>query len=175
MAIAQLEAALNEAIQDEYKARATYYRILEKFGMVRPFANIVRSEERHIQALLGLFRRYNLPVPVDSWPLKINPPETLADASREGVQGEIENGEMYRRLLAMTRDYPDVQRVFLNLQRASQENHLPAFKRSLARYKMSPHSSVSHAAGDRYSPRCGDRGGRRRRQRNGHRCGRIAN
>lgn len=49
------------------------------------------------------------------------------------VEAEIENGEMYQRLLALTSDYPDVQQVFLNLQRASQENHLPAFQRCAER------------------------------------------
>jgi hypothetical protein len=37
---------------------------------------------------------------------------------------------MYKKLLELTKNYPDVQRVFLNLQRASQQNHLPAFQRA---------------------------------------------
>jgi hypothetical protein len=40
---------------------------------------------------------------------------------------------MYERLLAMTADYPDVGQVFRNLQRASQQNHLPAFQRCAMR------------------------------------------
>jgi hypothetical protein len=128
-----LTLALTEALQDEYKARATYRAILEDFGPVRPFVNIVESEERHIRALLPLFARYGVPVPEDHWPAQVNRPESLTQACQEGVQAEIENGAMYERLLAMTADYPDVQQVFRNLQRASQENHLPAFQRCVAR------------------------------------------
>jgi rubrerythrin len=128
-----LALALTEALQDEYKARATYRAILERFGLVRPFVNIVESEERHIRALLPLFARYGVPVPEDDWPARVDVPESLTQACQEGVQAEIENGAMYERLLAMTADYPDVQQVFRNLQRASQENHLPAFQRGAAR------------------------------------------
>jgi hypothetical protein len=129
----KLEQALNEAMQDEYKARATYYLVMEKFGQIRPFINIVQSEERHIQALVSLFHKYNLPIPVDQWPSQVEAPISLREACQQGVKGEIENREMYERLLNSTQDYPDVQRVFLNLQRASQENHLPAFQRCAER------------------------------------------
>lgn len=125
-----LETALNEALQDEYKACATYRLVIEKFGPVRPFINILAAEERHIQALLPLFRRYHLPIPVNTWGDRLTIPLTLREACLAGVQAEIENGEMYHRLLQMTQGYGDVQRVFLNLQRASQQNHLRAFQRA---------------------------------------------
>ena len=54
-----LESALLEALEDEYKARATYRLVINKFGQIRPFINIIQSEERHIQALLPLFRKYH--------------------------------------------------------------------------------------------------------------------
>ncbi len=128
-----LKLALIEALEDEYKARATYRLILEKFGAVRPFINILESEERHIQALLPLFRKYRIPVPEDDWQHRVTVPNSLREACLAGVQGEIENAQMYQRLLALTQDYPDVQRVFLNLQRASQTRHLPAFQRCAER------------------------------------------
>lgn len=139
-----LAEALIEALQDEYKACATYRAILERFGPVRPFINILSAEERHIRALLPLFERYGIPVPDDHWPSQVVVPDTLAQACADGVQAEIENGAMYDRLLAMTVDYPDVQRVFRNLQRASQENHLAAFQRRaerLGRQMAQPHST----------------------------------
>ncbi len=49
------------------------------------------------------------------------------------MNAEIENAEMYNQLLANTTDYADVQDVFKNLQRASQENHLTAFQRCVER------------------------------------------
>ncbi len=152
-----LQKALVEALQDEYKARGTYRLVISKFGEIRPFINIIESEERHIQALLSLFDRYEIPVPADNWADRITAPASVSQACQIGVQSEIENGQMYQRLLALTSDYPDVQRVFLNLQRASQENHLPAFQRCAER-------SNYLGAWQGQNPNC-DRGkGRRQRE-----------
>ncbi|MGB7250036.1 MAG: hypothetical protein WBC73_13945, partial [Phormidesmis sp.] len=40
------QQAMVEAINDEYRARALYGAVLEKFGEVRPFSNIVQAENR---------------------------------------------------------------------------------------------------------------------------------
>lgn len=124
-----LTKILTEAIEDEYKARATYRRVLEEFGDVRPFSNILGAEQRHIDALLVLFTEYGLRVPEDNWPDRVETPATLLAACQAGVTAEIDNATMYDRLLAASGDFPDVQSVLRNLQRASQENHLPAFQR----------------------------------------------
>lgn len=129
-----LQQVLTEALEDEYKARATYRRVIERFGEVRPFTNIAQAEDRHVRALLPLFEKYGIPVPEDSWDRLAQAPESLLEASQDGVMAEIDNAAMYRRLLAATRDYPDVQQVLRNLQSASQENHLPAFQRAVQRY-----------------------------------------
>ncbi|MGK7948744.1 MAG: DUF2202 domain-containing protein, partial [Xenococcaceae cyanobacterium] len=101
-----LEKALVEALQDEYKARATYSLVIGKFGAIRPFINIIKSEERHIQALISLFRKYDFPIPVDDWLNKVEAPNSVLEACQKGVQGEIENREMYQRLLKLTQEYP---------------------------------------------------------------------
>ena len=129
----KLKQALEEALDDEYKARATYQLVLQKFGQIRPFVNILQSEERHIQALFSLFQKYQIPIPIDTWKDRVEMPNSVLSACEAGVQAEIENGEMYERLLAMTEEYPDVQRVFWNLQWASQQNHLQAFQRCVQR------------------------------------------
>jgi hypothetical protein len=128
-----LSNALIEAINDEYKARATYLHVISKFGEIRPFINIVEAEGRHIEALLALFNKYEIAVPEDHWYSRIQPPESLIEACRIGVEAEIENAEMYDRLLDSTKEYPDVQQVLSQLQRASAENHLPAFQRCVER------------------------------------------
>jgi len=127
-----LQDRLTEALEDEYKARATYRKIIERFGPVRPFVNIVESEDRHVEALLSLFRKYHLAVPEDRWPEGAEVPGSLAEACRNAVQAEQENMAMYDRLLAATAE-PDVRRVLENLQSASRNRHLPAFQRCLAR------------------------------------------
>lgn len=95
--------------------------------------NIVEAEERHIQALLPLYEHYDIPVPEDPWMDQIEIPASETEACQMGVEAEIENAELYNRLLDMTQDYADVQSVFQQLQRASQENHLPAFRRCVER------------------------------------------
>ena len=126
-------SVLVEAIDDEYKSRATYLSVIRKFGDVRPFTNIAEAEGRHIEALISLFKKYGFPVPEDTWASRIKTPQTLMEACRAGVKDEIENAEMYDRLLASTKEYPDVQKVLMRLQRASVENHLTAFQRCVER------------------------------------------
>lgn len=127
-----LHDRLTEALEDEYKARATYRKVIGKFGPVRPFVNIVESEDRHVAALFGLFGGYGLPVPEDLWAERVSVPETLAEACREAVAAEQENMALYDRLLAATPE-PEVRRVLENLRAASRDRHLPAFERCLQR------------------------------------------
>lgn len=125
-------ADLLAALDDEYKARATYVQVLADFGNVRPFANVVEAEQRHIDALARLFDRYGLDVPTDPWPGRVPRYASLSEACRTGVEAEIDNAALYDRLLAgTTRD--DLLDTYRNLQRASQENHLPAFQRCAER------------------------------------------
>lgn len=130
---ATLTRILVEALQDEYKARATYQAVIRRFGDVPPFINIVEAETRHIEALLPLFDKYSIAVPKDDWARRVTCPESLTEACRSGVAAEIDNAEMYHRLIAAAEGYPDVQGVLRQLQRASAEKHLPAFQRCLSR------------------------------------------
>lgn len=125
-------ADLLAALDDEYKARATYMQVLADFGDVRPFTNIVEAEQRHIEALLRIFERYGLDVPPDPWPRQVPRFVSMSEACRAGVQAEIDNAALYDRVLAGT-TRPDLLDTYRNLQRASQENHLPAFQRCAER------------------------------------------
>ena len=120
--------ALNEALDDEYRAWATYDQVIADFGEVPPFNNIRAAEARHIEALCMLFGRYGLPVPENPWTGKIARYVSLQAACEAGVAAEIANGEMYERLLKET-PRPDILTVLRNLQEASQQRHLPAFQR----------------------------------------------
>ncbi|MGB5306819.1 MAG: DUF2202 domain-containing protein [Gammaproteobacteria bacterium] len=128
-----LGSVLVEAINDEYKARAMYSLVIRKFGEIRPFINIVEAEGRHIQALLPLFDKYGIPIPEDNWESRVKAPASVLEACQAGVQEEIDNADMYERLLESTKQYPDVQVVLKQLQKASRENHLSAFQRCVER------------------------------------------
>jgi hypothetical protein len=124
--------ALEEALDDEYRAWATYNQVIHDFGKVRPFTNILGAEERHIDALHLLFARYGLPVPNNSWLEKIPHYAGIKEACEAGIAAEIANGALYERLLEATRR-EDIRRVFRNLRDASQRRHLPAFQRCAQR------------------------------------------
>jgi hypothetical protein len=119
---------LNEALDDEYRAWATYDQVIADFDEVPPFSNIRQAEARHIEALCVLFARYGLPVPENPWPGKVERYASLQAACEAGVAAETVNGEMYDRLLGTTRR-PDILTALRNLQEASQQRHLPAFQR----------------------------------------------
>lgn len=127
--ISQVEIeALNEALQDEYKAEATYQRVIDSFGEVRPFINIIRAEQTHSAALKTLYLKYNLPIPENDWFDKIPEFESVSKACEAGVEAEIANVAIYDRLFEEV-DNKDILQVFSALRKASQEKHLPAFQR----------------------------------------------
>ena len=120
------EEALLMAIDDEYKALATYLGVMEQFGQAAPFVSIARAEEQHIAALERLLDRYGLDVPENEWIGNTPEFESLTSACEAGVQAEIDNAALYDQLFAMV-DNPDIVQVFTNLRNASESSHLPAF------------------------------------------------
>jgi hypothetical protein len=125
-----LEAVLVEALQEEHLAEMTYRRVLSDFGDVAPFSVIAESEARHVEAILGLFARREWKAPDSAWTLdNVAAFETLAAACAGGVAVEIEDAELYERLLAWDDLPQDAVNVFTNLQAVSLNNHLPAFRR----------------------------------------------
>lgn len=129
-----LAEILNEALMDEYKARDTYQKIIDTFGPVRPFVNIVEAEQRHIEFLLPLYEKYAIALPEEPDPNRVIAPDSLLKACETGVEAEIENVTMYDRLIESV-DLPDVVEVLRRLQAASRDHHLPAFQRCVERGK----------------------------------------
>jgi len=123
---------LTYAIEDEYLARAEYRLIIKKYGAIRPFSNIIRSENTHISMLVSIFKKYKFRIPRDRAADYVILPASLKEAYETGVKAEIENISMYDKFLK--RKLPaDVREVFERLKRAS-GNHLRAFRRNLNRY-----------------------------------------
>lgn len=124
------KSALASALDDEYKALATYEAVMAKFGGVRPFIMIARAEEQHISALKSVYDKYGLTIPANPYTGTVAAPETQESACQTGVDAEIANASLYRdTLLPAVKDYPDITAVFTSLMNASQQRHLPAFDR----------------------------------------------
>ena len=123
-----IEEMLEFAVEDEYMAKAEYEALIEEFGNVRPFTNIIKAEQRHIDMLLPLFEKYEVEIPVDDASDRILIPETLAETFAIGVEAEIKNIDMYKDFLET--DLPeDIELIFERLMKAS-ESHLRAFERN---------------------------------------------
>ena len=128
----QTQQALIDAINDEYKARATYQKIIDTFGEIRPFTNIIKAEETHIKELLPLFEKYGVDVPKDEWYKDVPKYASVQEACKAGVQAEIENAKLYDEFFTFVKEQ-DIIDVFKALRDASQEKHLPAFQRCVER------------------------------------------
>jgi len=110
---------------------ATYQAVLDKFGSVAPFSNIVQSEATHIAALERLFNAYGC-LSAGYVCGQCPAPATLKDAALTGVEArESECGDV--RWLPDYVQEPDVRAVFAQLRNASQAKHLPAFQNALSR------------------------------------------
>ncbi|MGC8476372.1 MAG: hypothetical protein ACP5NP_08460 [Acetobacteraceae bacterium] len=141
--------ARREALEDEDRVRATCRQVIETFGPLRPIVSIVEAEGRPAEALLAQFRRIEIAPQPGTWPGRVTTPAALAEACAAAVLAKIENTAMYDGLLAEVID-PELREVMPRLKEASQERHLPAFQRGLAREdgRVRPSSSVNAVNGE---------------------------
>jgi hypothetical protein len=125
----EILVAMEEAIQDEYRAELIYLQVVDDFGPVLPFSNILYAEGRHSEAIARLYVARGLSVPASRWtPAEIPGFPSVSEACRAGVEAEIANAEIYERYFEL--DLPaDVRQVFESNRAASLNNHLPAFER----------------------------------------------
>ena len=127
-----IEEMLVYAIQDEFLARAEYEKLIDEFEVDRPFTNIIRAEETHIELLKPLFESYDINLPLDTSKDHLLIPNDLKEVYEIGVQAELDNIAMYESFLL--EDLPeDIRTVFESLKTAS-ESHLLAFQKNLNRY-----------------------------------------
>ena len=124
--------ALDLTINDEFKAEATYQKVLDTFGDIRPFSNIINAEKKHSDALAEIYGKYGLAIPENDWYDKVPEFDSVQEACQAGVEAEIENVALYDDLFAKV-DNQDIIAVFTSLRDASQNNHLPAFERCAGR------------------------------------------
>jgi len=128
---------LRWAAEDEYVAKAEYAAIMQKFGAMRPYSNIMAAEEQHLSWLRAEYQSRGMPFPADGSAGHIVIPADLKAAAQAGVNAEIANIAMYQAFLAQPEvaksQNASVKALFENLMRAS-ENHLRAFQTQLAKY-----------------------------------------
>jgi len=128
---------LRWAAEDEYLAHGEYAAIMQKFGTMRPYDNIMAAEEQHLSWLKAEYKTRGLAFPADGSAAHIAVPANLKAAAQAGVDAEIANIAMYKAFLARPElaraENASVKALFEQLMRAS-ENHLRAFKTQLSKY-----------------------------------------
>lgn len=128
-----LHQVLRIAVYDEFHAFETYNAVIQKFGSVYPFVNIVEAEQRHYAELIPLFEKYGVEIPVNNWVQQIELPDMLVECCEIGVAAEVDNILMYNNLLQYTQE-ADIKDTLYRLQAASYNNHLPAFRQCVSTY-----------------------------------------
>ena len=136
-AMSEKDAVLT-ALDDEYKAYATYDAVIQRFGAVRPFVNIIRAEDTHFSALIDYMIAQGWDVPANPYLTGAKSlgdlPDTLQGACKLGVQAEIDNAALYTdKLLPVVQGNAQLSGIFTALYQASQNKHLPAFQRCAGR------------------------------------------
>ena len=125
-----LKEILTYAIQDEYMAQAEYKAIMDKYGVQKPFSNIIRSEATHINLVSPLLKDYNVAVPENDAAERVVVPASLEESYTAGVEAEKNNIAMYERFLK--EDLPDDVKAVLERLLANSKNHLAAFEKAAA-------------------------------------------
>ena len=123
-----VEEMLQFAIQDEYLAQAQYSLVMDTFGKLRPFSNIVQSEAQHIALLRPLFTDRGWNVPEDESRPHLVTPQNFTEALKLAEQAEVDNIAMYEHFLNQKNIPDDLKSVFERLLAASRR-HLNAFRR----------------------------------------------
>lgn len=121
------QTALQEAILEEYGALNLYNQVIAQFGSVYPFAQIARSEQMHVSALVRQAEKYGVTVPENPGLTSVPTFATVTQACQAGVAAEIADAALYDTLMPLT-THTDLLRVYESLQKASLESHLLAFQ-----------------------------------------------
>lgn len=120
-----LKATLDILLMDEFKARAEYEAIVDEFGLVSPYTQLIQAETKHIQSLERIYDAFGFAIPADTGKDYVVLPTSLDASYQIGITAETNNIALYKTYLLT--DLPaSIERVFANLQRAS-ENHLATF------------------------------------------------
>ncbi len=120
--------ALAKALEDERKSEAMYMAVMKVHGERRPFSMIVNAERKHQQALIAQYNRLgaDVPPPTD---FSFDIPDTFEGACEMAVQAEVDNAALYDEIESAVRD-PQILQTFSRLRAATENCHLPAFKRA---------------------------------------------
>jgi hypothetical protein len=147
---AEIDIALEAltAEHGEYAAYATYKAIIDEFGAVQPYTNILGSEQKHIDFLVGYLEGAGVEIPENPWLGAIPAPADLMAAAQAGIDAEIDNVAMYDELLARDIADPALVDLLQRLRGMSEDRHLPAFEAALENGGVGTAGGMGHGGGN---------------------------
>lgn len=119
-----VETMLLNALHEERLAAATYQAIVDKFGEVKPFTNILKAEEQHIAAIENLLKVNGIEIPANN--ITATAPKTLEESYALAINVEKEDIALYEEMYPNLSDSM-IKAVFTRLMNASKQ-HLQAFE-----------------------------------------------
>ena len=132
----------------EYAAYATYKAIIDEFGAVQPYTNILGSEQKHIDFLVGYLEGAGVEIPENEWLGAIPAPADLMAAAQAGIDAEIDNVAMYDDLLTRPIADPALVDLLERLRGMSEDRHLPAFEAALENGGVGTAGGMGHGGGN---------------------------
>lgn len=145
----ELQDMLKYALEDELLAYSTYEEIVKAFEVSKPFTNIMKAEQTHIEMVEELMKSYGIDIPEIDPSSHITLPVSLEDAFKAGVQAEIENIALYEKFLEG--DLPDDVRAVFEYLIEGSEKHLSAFERQVEKDNAGFGRSTTNKTGSNQS------------------------
>ena len=106
-----VKSALDKAIASEYDNYNYYTEAVKKFGPVKPFIMVLRSEEQHISALKSVYDKYGIKAPEAGISAKVQIADTIEDACADAADREDATSALYQDELlpVVSNKYPDIE------------------------------------------------------------------
>jgi hypothetical protein len=114
-----VSAILDSLVVDEYRAAARYQQVMQAFGTVSPFREMLPVQGARVEALMQVYRQYPAfppPNPFDG-PQYMERYASVAGACEVALEAETATAERYARALAL--NPPAAVQKILRYNRAS--------------------------------------------------------
>jgi hypothetical protein len=122
-----LRTALEEALDSESRAEATFEAAIAAFGPVEPFVGVVEAARRNTDDLLRLFERHGLEPPANRWRGRIPKPADVAEACQTARNAVQDAAGCYDRLIDRI-EAEDARAVIQRLRDVARAMDLPMLK-----------------------------------------------
>lgn len=121
------EETVQAMYEEEYLAQSTYEKVVEQFGKIRPFVNIINAEKNHVKAVERLADTKGITL-ADKM-VEVEEFVSLDDAYKAAIAIEKEDIEMLEAILKDDTLDEYTKTVYGNLLKGS-KNHLEAFEKA---------------------------------------------